>query len=329
MDITSYLLGKNASGGGETPSLQDKSVTITENTTTTIKADSGFDGLNTVEITTNVSGGGDVPTLGVTFSNWDSSGYPHNANLIGFNVVYAYYFNSINNTSLLSKLEDISFPSSFSGYFGNYAFSGCENLNITNFPSNMANYIGQYCFQNCKSLVATSLPEGITSLGTHTFSNCVNLKLEKIPNSVISIGNACFQGCTALTKMNMGNFSDVIPNTCFQGCVALASVYAPNITGVYGTTASNSAFRGCTGLKAVWLGSSVTSANMGLNSFAGCTNLIKIYIDLPRATVETFTNYQYAFMNNTSKVGIIVCNDDSDWLTAEQFNEIDWKTYTP
>ena len=34
MDITSYILGKNAGGGGGTPNLQTKSVTITENTTT-------------------------------------------------------------------------------------------------------------------------------------------------------------------------------------------------------------------------------------------------------------------------------------------------------
>lgn len=56
MDITSYLLGKNAGGGD--PNLQNKSVTITENTTTTINPDSGYDGLNEVEVTTNVSGGG-------------------------------------------------------------------------------------------------------------------------------------------------------------------------------------------------------------------------------------------------------------------------------
>lgn len=55
MDVTSYLLGKNASGGSTT--LQDKEVTITTNTTTTIEADTGYDGLNTVEVTTNVGGG--------------------------------------------------------------------------------------------------------------------------------------------------------------------------------------------------------------------------------------------------------------------------------
>lgn len=39
------------------PILQDKSVEITENGTTTITADSGYNGLNNVEVTTNVAGG--------------------------------------------------------------------------------------------------------------------------------------------------------------------------------------------------------------------------------------------------------------------------------
>lgn len=81
MDATSYLLGKKAGGGGITPSgtisitengetnvtnyatanvnvqpdLETKSVTITENTTTTITPASGKDGLSSVAITTNVS----------------------------------------------------------------------------------------------------------------------------------------------------------------------------------------------------------------------------------------------------------------------------------
>lgn len=52
MDITSYLLGKGQ-GGGEV-NLQDKEVTITQNGTQTITKDSGYDGLNSVEVTTNI-----------------------------------------------------------------------------------------------------------------------------------------------------------------------------------------------------------------------------------------------------------------------------------
>ena len=44
--------------GGGTPNLQEKSVTITENTTTEIIADSDYDGLSKVSVLTNVAGGG-------------------------------------------------------------------------------------------------------------------------------------------------------------------------------------------------------------------------------------------------------------------------------
>lgn len=52
------ILGIYGTYTGETPNLQSKSITIEENGTTTITPDSGYDGLNQVEVTTNVSGSG-------------------------------------------------------------------------------------------------------------------------------------------------------------------------------------------------------------------------------------------------------------------------------
>lgn len=73
MDITSYLLGKKA-GGGSTPTLQTKSVTITENTTTEVTPDSGYDGLEKVNVTTNVpSGGGSAEEKDVDFIDYDGT----------------------------------------------------------------------------------------------------------------------------------------------------------------------------------------------------------------------------------------------------------------
>lgn len=52
MDMMSYLIGKKS--GGSEPILQEKTETITTNTTTTISPDTGYDGLSSVEVTTNI-----------------------------------------------------------------------------------------------------------------------------------------------------------------------------------------------------------------------------------------------------------------------------------
>ena len=68
---------------GGTPSLQSKSVTYTANGTATITPDEGYDGLSSVDVTVDVSGGGGVETCALTTSVDKAPGVVHGT-------IYAY-----------------------------------------------------------------------------------------------------------------------------------------------------------------------------------------------------------------------------------------------
>ena len=67
-DVT--ILGiKGTHEGASTPSLQSKSVTYTSNVRVTIKPDAGYDGLSSVDLTVDVSGGGGSTIDGIMQAN--------------------------------------------------------------------------------------------------------------------------------------------------------------------------------------------------------------------------------------------------------------------
>ncbi len=130
------------------PALQDKEVTISENGETTITADSGYDGLGSVKVKTDVV-------------------------LYGLKTGQSAFTNAT-FTKLDCKIDTSNFPSI------GFMFNGCANL--TTFDTSEWNLskctIAYYVFTNCKSLTTVDTSNWDTSNITdisYLFTGCQSL----------------------------------------------------------------------------------------------------------------------------------------------------------
>ena len=135
MDIMSFLLGKKAGGGGgSTPTSQTKSVTITQNGATTVTPDTGVDYLSSVNITTNVSGGGD-DLKKVIDKSITSLDIPSGTTKVGQSIFY-----------YCSNLTSVTIPSSVTTIENSgFSFSGLTSISIPNSVTT----IGKNVFYGC------------------------------------------------------------------------------------------------------------------------------------------------------------------------------------
>ena len=234
------------------PILQDKSITIKENGTQTITADEGYDGLNNVEVTTDItsSGGGETPAVGFVVNEFDANGYPLDITVVGRTTIGARMFKG---------------HQSGTSYYG--AFSKTKKF---------------------------TLPNNLTAINIEAFNMCIALEEINFPDTLETIGDSGLSNCKGITQASL------------KGIKSLGS----------------NSFSNCLGLKAVWLGSSLTTTNR--YTFRYCSGLTKIFIDKPRVEVEALTGYSYAFMDKAANVGIIVCNDDEGFITKEEFDATTW-----
>ena len=300
MDIISYLLGKQSSGGG---------------------------------------GGGDTPTKGIIFSEWDEDGYPTSASIVGLATIPDYYLQNNSNGTFLKNVSAITVPNNITS-IGWYGF---QYMPITQISlPNTLTVINQGAFGYCSKLMSVTLPNSVTTLGSDCFRSCTELqsvvwsknagniptycfalcsKLETINlDTVNTISSYAFQGCSKLivTKTSATSIGD----NSFNNCYAIKKICLPDLVSIAGNQSNNGSFRSCSYLKQVWVGANVANNGLGRYGFNLCSALEKIYINLPRATVEGMTGYSYAFMNDQSKTGIIVCNDDAGFITEEEFDAL-------
>ena len=278
--------------------------------------------LNITELPNTIINIGQFAFSGCT--NLSLTSLPTNLTSIGYaeTGTGGYTFNGCTNLKISEIPESVQIVNNVT-YRVNL-FSNCTNITITKVPNNWT-VIPNNCFNGCTSIPSMNLSTtSVTIVGTSAFSGCTSLANFNFGNVVTINGNA-FQSCTSLANIIAENV-ETIYNQAFLQCTALKKICLPSITSLTANSNNTGQFSRCTSLKQVWLGSGITSAKLGRYVFQYCTSLEKIYIDLPRATVGAFTNYQYAFMNDTSKTGIIVCNDDNDFISQSDFESIDVST---
>ncbi len=291
----------------------------------------------------SVSVGG-APTKGVIFSNFDNDGYAQQAEIVGMTEIPGYYLSgsSVNNQyTCFQKVKKIILPSSTTTINGN-AFSQNKLLEEINLE-NVTSFSGSGIFTYCSKLDNITIGNSVTSIGNSMFSNCTNLTNITIPDTVQIFNNSCFTECNKMILTSLPSSTTYIGNASFQNCYVVSFSQIPDgvtsllanafnscyaikkismdkVTQITGSSSANGAFRNCSGLKQVWIGSSITSSGFGGYAFYYCTHLEKMYINLPRATVEAFPGYTNAFMGDSSKQGLIVCNDDTGFIDKATFD---------
>ena len=127
--------------GGGAPSLQSKSITYTANGTATITPDDGYDGLSSVDVTVDVSGGGGATIPGIVelFTTSGLRYSPKDDTVI--NITFSAWPKYFGVYSIDNKAQNIFIGPAV--YFGNMAaqveITGQVAINAANFNDGFVN----------------------------------------------------------------------------------------------------------------------------------------------------------------------------------------------
>lgn len=209
-----------------------------------------------------------------------------------------------------NELTEIELPASVTS-IGNYAFlSTAENLEKIEVAAGNSVYKSD---GNCLIEIATDnliagcknsvIPEGVVSIGAGAFTGCAALKEIAIPSSVTSIEYHAFDGCENLNtvhikdlaawcKIQFGEYAYPFTSNSYFSYFdeetyqrihrethlvlngeEITDLEIPHEV----TSIAEDAFKNCTGLKSVTVGSGVTS--IGSGAFTGCDGLETVFFE--------------------------------------------------
>lgn len=174
--------------GGE---MQEKSVTITENGTTTVTPDEEYDGLSSVEVTTNIPSGNGV-LVTENYNYISSSGSPSrfptllksiDLNCTGITTFENCFKDCVGATSI--NLTNVNTSNDINFYWAFYGCTSLTNLTIENISNVKISNLSS-CFYNCSSLITL----GELNLNNASTNNCMS---------------NTFYGCTSLSNDSLHN----------------------------------------------------------------------------------------------------------------------------
>lgn len=311
------------------PNLQEKSITITENGTTEVVADSGYDGLAKVSIETNVQDNRLLNAI-KALNSYDKFDKPFEltADMFDENSIYINKYRYASNRNIISA----EIPDNIVGIREN-AFSSCDYMEKIYFGTGLTtieNYAFDYCrmlreiyiqsieqwlnisfsneranpmvfssaatlFVNGQALIDLVVPNSITVIKVYAFRNYKKLTSISFENDsqVTSIGSYAFYGCSSLTSVTIPDSVTIISSNAFYGITSLTNLTIGN--GV--TTIEGYVFYGCSKINTVKL-SNITS--IGTSAFYKCSALSSV--DFRGVTqVPTIQSNSFNYVPTTCK----------------------------
>ena len=205
------------------------------------------------------------------------------------------------------------------------AFYHCLKLKSVNLQS--VDNLGRYAFQDAAFDIIDLT--NVKDIQDGAFRGCKNLTIAKL-GPVCKLGSYIFSECSKLTAVDLSSADLEEAQGCFSGCASLT------FAAVNSTNLCRRLFAGCTGLKAINLGSKVESIEY--DAFENCNSLDTVYVDRPTppvlptgerpiivADTQVGTEKVWAFDGLTLKnIHLVV---SSDYIPAYKAANI-WKDMT-